>query len=172
MSPSEDDIEFADFFRSHDGRLRSYLVGLGAPPDLVDEIAPFAFMALLRHWVRLRTQNPRAYLFTIGRNALYKKIGPYRQRLDNYSKAAIDALRLSNVGPEGASIDPLVLIKLIDQLSPRQQQVTNFRYFQGLSIEETAAMMDLSIGAVKSLTHRATAALGRTIKDQQNEEED
>ena len=51
------------------------------------------------------------------------------------------------------------LLKLTDE----QQDVIAFRFGQGLSLQETAEIMDKSVGAVKALQHRALASLARFI---------
>ena len=61
-----------------------------------------------------------------------------------------------------AQLAPLLreaLLKLTDE----QQDVIALRFGQGLSLYETAEIMDKSVGAVKALQHRALASLGRFI---------
>lgn len=48
-------------------------------------------------------------------------------------------------------------------LTAEQRQVILLRYFQGLDPEETAAVVGRPTGAVKSLQHRALAALRRFL---------
>jgi len=49
------------------------------------------------------------------------------------------------------------------QLTPDQQQVIALKFLEGLSNQEVAALLDKPIGAVKSLQHRALAALQRQL---------
>ncbi len=48
-------------------------------------------------------------------------------------------------------------------LTPEQQEVVALRFGQGYSLEETAAIMNKNINAVKALQFRALAALSREI---------
>jgi len=51
----------------------------------------------------------------------------------------------------------------LSQLTPEQQHVLALRFGQGYSLEETAAILDKNINAVKALQFRALAALQRQI---------
>jgi RNA polymerase sigma-70 factor (sigma-E family) len=51
------------------------------------------------------------------------------------------------------------------ELPRRQREAVVLRYYLDLSIEETAQVMGVSPGTVKSATHRALAAVGRTLKE-------
>lgn len=49
------------------------------------------------------------------------------------------------------------------QLTPDQQQVVTLKFLEGLSTAEVAAVLNKPVGAVKSLQHRALAALQRHL---------
>lgn len=49
------------------------------------------------------------------------------------------------------------------QLTPDQRQVIVLKYLEGLSNLEVATLLDKPVGAVKSLQHRALAALQRCL---------
>jgi RNA polymerase sigma factor (sigma-70 family) len=51
------------------------------------------------------------------------------------------------------------------KLPRRQREAVVLRYYLDLSVEETAQVMGVSPGTVKSATHRALAAVGRTLKE-------
>jgi RNA polymerase sigma-70 factor (ECF subfamily) len=48
-------------------------------------------------------------------------------------------------------------------LTPDQQQVIALKYLEGLSNQEVAAVLEKTVGAVKSLQHRALSALRRQL---------
>ena len=50
-------------------------------------------------------------------------------------------------------------------LPRRQREAVVLRYYLDLSVEETARTMGVSLGTVKSATHRALAAIARTLKE-------
>jgi RNA polymerase sigma factor (sigma-70 family) len=51
------------------------------------------------------------------------------------------------------------------RLPRRQREAVVLRYYLDLSVEETAQVMGISLGTVKSATHRALAAVGRTLRE-------
>ncbi len=51
----------------------------------------------------------------------------------------------------------------LQQLTPDQQQVIALKFLEGLSNEEVAAVLEKPVGAIKSLQHRALAALQRAL---------
>jgi RNA polymerase sigma-70 factor (ECF subfamily) len=51
----------------------------------------------------------------------------------------------------------------LGRLTPDQQQVIVLRFLEGLSSAEVATLLDKPVGAVKSLQHRALAALQRHL---------
>jgi RNA polymerase sigma-70 factor (ECF subfamily) len=54
-----------------------------------------------------------------------------------------------------------VLKQALLQLTEEQQHVVALRFGQGLSLAETAELMDKSVGSIKALQHRALASLAR-----------
>jgi RNA polymerase sigma factor (sigma-70 family) len=58
------------------------------------------------------------------------------------------------------------LLPAVLQLPARQRAVLVLRYFEDLSIEETAATLECSVGTVKSQTHRALARLRELLGDE------
>ena len=51
------------------------------------------------------------------------------------------------------------------KLPRRQFEVVILRYYLDLSVEETAQVMGINTGTVKSATHRALAAIGAALKE-------
>jgi RNA polymerase sigma-70 factor, ECF subfamily len=59
------------------------------------------------------------------------------------------------------------MLKLIDRLSPEQQQVLTLKFVFNLPNAEVAAILDKTEGAIKSLQHRALASLQKQIAHQE-----
>lgn len=55
------------------------------------------------------------------------------------------------------------MLRLIDHLSPEQQQVLTLKFVFNLPNAEVAAILDKSEGAIKSLQHRALVSLQKQI---------
>jgi RNA polymerase sigma-70 factor, ECF subfamily len=124
--------------------------------DLTEEV-------FLRAWRALPKYDERglpftAFLFRIGRNSL---IDYYRQRKDVQSIEDME-LQAHQLEPEeavGLNIENENLRKTIAGLREDYRNVVIFRFLSGLSPEETAQLMQRSVGAVRVLQHRALAAL-------------
>jgi RNA polymerase sigma-70 factor, ECF subfamily len=124
--------------------------------DLTEEI-------FLRAWRALPKYDERglpfsAFLFRIARNSL---IDFYRQRKIVQSIDDIE-VQSHEAGPEEvvelqfANND---LRKNIAELREDYRNVIIFRFLSGLSPEETAQVMQRSVGAIRVLQHRALSAL-------------
>lgn len=64
------------------------------------------------------------------------------------------------------------ILAAIDQLEPRYQAVFLLREIEGLSLDEIAAVLDLTTGAVKTRLHRARLFLQATLEPYLGREED
>ena len=58
-------------------------------------------------------------------------------------------------------------VAAVRRLPPRQREALVLRYFAGLTEQETAQAMSVSLGTVKSTTARAIAAVGRMLREEQ-----
>ncbi len=133
--------------------------------DITADVFLDFFVSLRRG--RPPRKNLRAWLFRVARHKIYDHYGA-RQRLattsleewmpsdmaDNPETQAMQAHRLERVR------------RALQQLSEDQQEVLVLRFGQGLSLQETADLMDKSVSAVKSLQFRATAALRRVLGEE------
>ncbi len=124
--------------------------------DLTEEI-------FLRAWRALPKYDERglpftAFLFRIARNSL---IDHYRQKKVVQSIEDVE-LQSHEAGPEEAvevRIENGSLRETLAKLREDYRNVLIFRFLSGLSPEETAQVMQRSVGAVRVLQHRALAAL-------------
>jgi RNA polymerase sigma-70 factor (ECF subfamily) len=62
------------------------------------------------------------------------------------------------------------MLKLIDRLSPEQQQVLTLKFVFNLPNAEVAAILDKTEGAIKSLQHRALVSLQKQIARQETQQ--
>jgi RNA polymerase sigma factor (sigma-70 family) len=151
----------------------------GTAEDIVQD----AFLGLYRRWDRLSDASaPLAYLRVSvvngcrtalrrgSRFAAWSGAG----RGDALDEAARSAGLGAGVGsPAGLaeSAEASVLLSeeqrtvaaALRKLPRRQREAVVLRYYLDLSVEETARVMGVSLGTVKSATHRALAAVGRIL---------
>ncbi|MGE3472587.1 MAG: ECF-type sigma factor [Vicinamibacterales bacterium] len=77
------------------------------------------------------------------RDAVKRGDGAVKVPLDD----ALDAIRAPMPDDRLLALD--VALTRLEALDPRQARIVELRYFTGLSIEETAALLDISTGTVK-----------------------
>jgi RNA polymerase sigma-70 factor (sigma-E family) len=121
--------------------------------------------ALLRtavHWRKARAA-PDAYVRRVLVNLSRDRARARSRRppetplpLDDGALPAVDA-GLDRIGQHG------MVTKALAALPDRQRQAVVLRYYADLSVEETAAVMRCSTGAVKSHTSRAVARLREVL---------
>jgi len=147
----------------------------GAAEDIVQD----AFLGLYRRWDQLPDMTaPLAYLRVSVMNGCRTALRR-RSRLGLWpggSGGNLDeAAPAGRVAPTGvaesaeASVllgeEQRVVAAALRKLPRRQREAVVLRYYLDLSVEETAQVMGVSLGTVKSATHRALAAVGRTLKE-------
>ncbi len=82
------------------------------------------------------------------------------------------ALRITTLEPEIAGVPPLELEDLdfalnrLEELDPRQAQIVELRFFGGLTVEETASVIEVSPETVKREWRTARLWLARELNEQ------
>ena len=131
----------------------------GAVEDLTSE----TFARALRRIDSVHDQgrDVGAWFTTIARNLVLDHVKCSRHRLET-STAEITDARASDASPEHTAIAKETTAELhrhVAGLSPGQQECIRRRFWEELSVAETAAAMGRGEGAIKALTHRAIVEL-------------
>ena len=106
-----------------------------------------------------------AWFVTIARNLVTDHVKSSRFRLEVTTADMLDADRADD-GIEDEVLGRLqsaVLLDAVRRLKPEQQECIVLRFLQGLSVAETAAVLQRSEGAVKQLQLRAVRALAKLL---------
>lgn len=149
--------EFDEFARrSADGLMRTaYLLcgDRGHAEDLVQT----ALMRTARRW-RTARDAPSAYARRVLVNLVkdrWRDLGrrPAEVALgEDHDVASLDTA-------QSGVVDRLLLIRVVETLPPGQRAVLVLRFFEDLSVEETADALGCTTGTVKSQTSRALERL-------------
>ena len=131
---------------------------LTGDPHLAQDLLQDALVKVAARWSRLEAGNPDAYVRTV----LYRDFLHWRKKLrqeyttpDPAHGAASD--HATRVDERRVILDALRLI-------PRQQRaVIVLRYFEDLSESETAAVLGVSVGTVKSHSHHGLLKLRQLL---------
>ena len=144
-----------------------------------EDIVQDAFFGLYRRWDQLpEMAAPLAYLRVSVLNGCRTALRR-RSRLRLWPGAGTDdgldeiaGLGIPDRPAESAEARVLLteeqrrVAAALRKLPPRQREAVVLRYYLDLSEEETAQVMGVARGTVKSATHRALAAVGRILEEQ------
>jgi len=152
---------FTAWARAHQVRLyrTAYLLcgDRGAAEDLTQE----ALIAVARRWPRLADQDPYGYARRTVVNATVSRWRRLRREVllaeppDRAADGLTDALTLQRV----------MLRDALARLTPKQRAVLVLRFYDDLSEAQTAAVLHVSLGTVKSQTNAALHRLRESAPD-------
>jgi RNA polymerase sigma-70 factor (sigma-E family) len=163
-----DEQRFREFARGQAQMLRRSAYLLCGDWHLADDLVQATLIKLHRAWPRVsRTDRPISYARrTLLRCWLDEKRRPWRRaeqrggevpdRVDDRA----DPARAAEADEERAE-----LFRALSAVPPRQRAVLVLRYFESLSVAETADALGCSEGTVKSQTARGLAAMKAAIDD-------
>ncbi|HET7530235.1 MAG TPA: SigE family RNA polymerase sigma factor [Mycobacteriales bacterium] len=158
------DDAFAALFAGRAAALRRTAYLLCGNWHRAEDLTQTAFAKLYAAWPRLRDEGAaEAYL----RRTLL------RTYLDD-NRRAWRGEHPTETLPETPVVDPsaddrMVLLDALAQVAPRQRACLVLRYFDDLSVEDTAEVLGCSTGTVKSNTSRGLDTLRRLIGDDELE---
>ncbi|HEY0814784.1 MAG TPA: sigma-70 family RNA polymerase sigma factor [Pseudonocardia sp.] len=136
---------------------------------LAEDLTSETFVRALRRIssVSYQGRDIGAWFVTIARNLIFDHVKSSRYRLEQTTGEIIE-LSPTTGGPEQQVLDGAIteeLMRCVAKLNPDQQECINLRFLQGLSVAETARIMDRNEGAVKALQHRAVRRLGQLLPE-------
>lgn len=151
------DAEFAAYVRARQHRLlrAAYLVcgDLQRAEDLLQQ----AFEKLAMRWDTVGPQQPDAYVRRI----------LYRDAVSSWRRTRREELRMVPELPYAAHddrVDTRVdLGRALSQLTAKQRAVLVLRYFEDRTEADTAEVLGVSVGTVKSQTHIALVRLRELV---------
>lgn len=129
---------------------------------LAEDVVQEAFAGLHRHWDRLQhTEHAAAYLHRAvvnGCRSALRRRRTARAWVAPHAVPTSSAEELALLGEERREV-----LAAVAALPERQREVLVLRYWSHLDEAGTAAAMGVTRGTVKSTTHKALAALERTL---------
>ncbi|WP_144126198.1 SigE family RNA polymerase sigma factor [Catellatospora sichuanensis] len=147
---------FDEYARSRLPMLARVAYLLTGDPFLADDLVQLTLLRLASRWEQVSAaREPDAYVRRI----------LYTQHVSWWRRVRREALPVA-VLPERAAADftgetvtALAVREALARLAPRQRAVLVLRYFEDLSEAETAAVLGIAVGTVKSQTRDALARL-------------
>lgn len=168
---------FNEFFTNYFGRLYRFTITRMKDEDAARDIVQQTLCRALR---KIDTYRGEAALFTwlcqICRSRLsdyYEHQGRHAKRFvpvedDPHIQAALDSMASADSDPEltarRSEVSRLVQV-VLDRLPPRYGDALEWKYVEGISVEEIAARMGLQHGAAQSLLQRARLAFRNMFEE-------
>jgi RNA polymerase sigma-70 factor (sigma-E family) len=138
--------------------LRTAILLTGDRHD-AEDLVQTALLRVARHWSRA-LDNPEAYTRRVLVNLAYDR-SRYRKRRPEQLGSPPDRAATDNYG--GLIDDREDLLRLLRQLPDRQRATVVLRYWEDLSVAETAQILGCTEGTVKSATSKALAHLREAL---------
>ena len=155
-----------ELYLIHFDRIYSYLhVSVGNRHD-AEDLTTQTFLKMLEKIGSFKWQSApfSAWLFRIAHNLAMDHFRARRRwqpeeevpEPPGEEEPSAELTAMQTIGRES-------MLKLIDHLSPEQQQVLTLKFVFNLPNAEVAAILDKTEGAIKSLQHRALVSLQKQI---------
>jgi RNA polymerase sigma-70 factor, ECF subfamily len=150
-----------DLFERYFRKMYSFAYVRTGDTHLAEEIASEVFAAAARGISRYRDTGAPigAWLYRIARNITADHVDKRAKR----PLVSIDAIQLETDGMARRVENAADLARGIAELTREQQEVIALRFYSDCSLQEAAAALGKSVGAIKLLQHRALAALRRQL---------
>jgi RNA polymerase sigma-70 factor (sigma-E family) len=158
-----DDAEFTEFAATMIRRLRRTAYLMCGDWHRAEDAAQDALVKVYRRWHRIdRTQGLNGYAHQCLVTAVFDQSRkPWRRErlLDTDEKAG------PQPDPVGTVEDRMLVVQALGALPPSQRACVVLRHYADLSLEQTADILGIRVGGVKSQTSRGLTRL-RELLDQ------
>ena len=153
---SYDEEAFDDFVRTRSGALLRTAYLLTHDHQLAEDLLQTALFKAAKSWERIEGA-PEPYV----RRILYtENISWWRRRRHHVETSPAPGDNEARPGPD---VELHVTLELaLDQLTPKQRTVLVLRYYEDLTEAETARVLHIGLGTVKS-THRQALSRLRVL---------
>jgi RNA polymerase sigma-70 factor (sigma-E family) len=162
MSDTDSCDDFEQYARARWRRLQQSALLLGCSPEEAEDLVQTALLRCFRHWGKVcASTDMDAYVYRILVNCFYKS-----RRRHWWRERPVEPSSL----PSGASTFEsgtgarLTVEKLLAELPLVPRTILILRYFCDLSEKQTASVVGVPLGTVKSQTSRA---LGKLANNQE-----
>jgi RNA polymerase sigma-70 factor (sigma-E family) len=158
-----DDSEFRDFVAARGHALLRTAYLLTGDQQLAEDLVQTALEKCAARWASIRV--PVAAEAYVRRTMYREQVSLWRRRrVTELPTGTIPEPRHAPASPDAAE-DRVVLRQALMQLGRRQRAVVVLRFFEDLTEQQVAEQLGISVGTVKSQTHKALAHLRSSCRD-------
>lgn len=155
VTGSRDD-DFTAFVLARSARLVHFARVLCGDAGLAEDLVQTALEKAYLRWDRIEMADPFAYVrqAVVNQHLSWVRRRPWRERPVG-DPAELDLLLEADVDPSGGVHRRVAVGAALATLSRRERAVVVLRYVEDLTERETAAVLGVAIGTVKSTNARA-----------------
>src|SRR6185295_18289987 len=144
------DVAFTEYFVARSGAMRGTAYLLCGDWHRAEDLVQTTFVKLYRVWNRISRHE---VLDSYVRQILVRTFLDERRR-GWWLRERVGGEDTEQVAPSDSPESRLVLLQALARVAPRQRTVLVLRYWEDLSIEDVAALLECSPGTVKSQAAR------------------
>ncbi|MGW6196237.1 SigE family RNA polymerase sigma factor [Kribbella sp. NPDC055110] len=150
------DDDFTAFVLARSARLVHFARVLCGDAGLAEDLVQTALEKAYLRWDRIEMADPFAYVrqAVVNQHLSWVRRRPWRERPTG-DPAELDLLLEAEVDPSGGVHRRVAVGAALATLSRRERAVVVLRYVEDLTERETAAVLGVAIGTVKSANARA-----------------
>jgi RNA polymerase sigma-70 factor (sigma-E family) len=152
----QDAQSFELFVHGHARELLLLAVGLTGHAQDGEDLLQTALVRVAARWGRGAEQNPVAYTRTV---LTRLSVDRWRSARRRPQLLLVSDPPEVSTAPDPGRWDDEALLHALRELPPRQRAVVALRYVEDLSEQQTAQVLGISVGTVKSTASKALARL-------------
>lgn len=160
------DADFQAFYESEGRRVRELAYFLVGDRDLAADLSQEAFLRTYRAWTRIRKSDPGPYV----RRALVNLCKNSHRRRALEKRHWAEAPGESREAPQPNVEDMVTVADALRALPPMRRAALILRYFEDMTDEQIAVVLDRPLGTVKSDIRRSLSQL-RPLLDERVREQ-
>lgn len=141
----------------HAGVLYAFVHRYTDDRQLVEDVVQETLLRAWQRLDRLDTDDPRSYLFTVARNVLTDAWRARQRRPIEVDAAHAPPVPVAD--QTDRTLDSMLVAEALDRLSAEHRAVVEQLYFRGQSVADTAKLLGIAEGTVKSRAYYAVRAM-------------
>ncbi len=153
---------FATVYATHHRRLVRLAYLLTSDPQRAEDVVADAFANVWRRWRSGDVEDVGAYLTRAVVNTANSRLRRRHRERSHAGRRDGDARGV--LQHDQAAADRDEVWQAITRLPTRQREVVVLRFYEDLGVAETASVLGISEGTVKSQTHRALDRLATVLE--------
>ena len=153
--------------RAYTAELFHFALWLCRDRHRAEDVLQEALARAWRNWSQVKDEAARrSWLFTIVRNEFYRSV----ERNKREAGEEIDDEMLAQIADERDFTRGLEVRQLLERLPPAAMEPLVLQNLAGLSCEEVAQVLGVSVGAAMTRICRARAALRQLLRDEDDDD--